>query len=310
MKNPYTVLGVARDASQDEIKKVYRALAKELHPDRHPNDPAAAERFKEVSAAYHILGDENLRRRFDRGEINESGQEHAPGGAGFWRTYTSQGGEAPFEEDIFRQFDGTGMEDVFADLFGGFRRTTRRRTAPSRGVDRRYTLKIGFVESVRGGTHRITLPGGKSLNVKIPAGIGDGQQIRLKGQGDQSPAGGPAGDALIDVHVEPHPFYRRNGLDINVELPVTLQEAVLGGTIQVPTVHGAVSLKVPKGSNTGTRLRLRGKGVKDAKSGKTGDQYVKLKVVLPEKIDAELAQLVEKWAAKHRYDVRGDLKTV
>ncbi len=310
MKDPYQVLGVSRNADQSEIKRVYRELAKELHPDRHPGDTHTAERFKEVSAAYSIIGDEDTRRKFDRGEINASGQQQAPG-AGFWRGQTGRGGGA----EGFQGFEsGGGMEDLFADLFGGLRRGQRRGPRARRGADRRYALRVDFVEAARGVTRRLSLPGGGMLDVRIPAGIDSGQQIRLKGKGDEDPGGGPAGDGLIEIQVEPHPIYTRTGLDVHVELPITLPEAVLGGSITVPTVHGDVTLKVPKHSNTGTTLRLKGKGihgkgVRGKKAERSGDQYVKLKIVLPDKIDSDLVKLVERWAKAHDYDVRAGLKT-
>ncbi len=306
MKDPYQVLGVSRGADQSEIKRVYRKLAKELHPDRHPDDTRTAERFKEVSAAYSIVGDQDTRRKFDRGEINAAGQRQGPG-AGFWRGQTGAGGAAADFQGF--EFGGGGMEDLFADLFGSRRRGQRRGPRARRGGDRRYTLRVDFIEAARGTTRRLSLPGDSTLDVRIPAGIDSGQQIRLKGKGEEDPTGGPAGDALIEIQVEPHPIYRRSGLDVHVEVPVTLPEAVLGGSITVPTVHGDVSLKVPKHSNTGTTLRLKGKGIQAKKAGRAGDQYVKLKIVLPDKIDSDLVKLVERWAKAHDYDVRAGLKT-
>ena len=303
MKDPYRVLGVSRDADQPEIKRVYRKLAKELHPDSHPGDTHTAERFKEVSAAYSIVGDEDTRRKFDRGEINAAGQQQGPG-AGFRRGQTGPGGGA----EGFQGFGGGGMEDLFADLFSGRRRGQRRGARARQGTDQRYTLRIDFVEAARGATRRLSLPGGSTLDVRIPAGIESGQQIRLKGKGELDPDSGLAGDALIEIQVEPHPIFTRSGLDVHVELPVTLPEAVLGGAITAPTVHGDVTLKVPKHSNTGATLRLKGKGIKGSKADRTGDQYVKLKIVLPEKIDSELVKLVERWAKAHDYDVRAGFK--
>ena len=304
--NAYDLLGIKRGADLDAIKRAYRGLAKELHPDRHPGDKHAAEQFKEVSAAYSIVGDEDNRRKFDRGEINAAGQQQGPG-AGFWRGQAGAGGGT----DGFQTFEfgGGGMEDLFADLFSGRRRGQRRGPQARRGADRRYTLRVDFVEAARGTTRRLSLPGDSTLDVRIPAGIDSGQQIRLKGKGEADRAGGPAGDALIEIQVEPHPIYKRSGLDVHVEVPVTLPEAVLGGSITVPTVHGDVTLKVPKHSNTGTTLRLKGKGIQSKKAERSGDQYVKLKIVLPDKIDGDLVKLVERWAKAHDYDVRAGLKT-
>ena len=310
MRDPYQVLGVSKSSSQDEIKAAYRKLAKELHPDRHTGNAKMADRFKEVSAAYSLIGDPKARKRFDAGEINAAGQEQAA--QGFHQAYTGAGGDAEF----FTQFGGAGgggMEDLFADLFGGFRRGgeaggTRRRGFQRRGSDRRFALTVGFLEAARGTTRRLTLPAAKTLDVRIPAGVEDGQQIRLKEQGDPGVGGGPAGDALIEVAITPHPLFERQGRNILIELPVTLPEAVLGARIQAPTIHGDVTLTVPKGANSGTTLRLKGRGIKGPKGKAAGDQLVRLKVVLPDRIDPELEALVKAWAERHDYDVRAKLK--
>lgn len=300
MRDPYSVLGVARGASQDDIKKSYRKLAKALHPDRHPGDTATADRFKEVSAAYDLLGDAEKRARFDRGEIDAEGQERGP-------RFHHAGAGGAAGDDMFNGgfgFGGAGprgFEDIVGDLFGGMRGGR----AQARGRDRKYSLQIEFLEAARGGSRRLTLPGGKPLDVRIPAGIEDGQQIRLKGQGDPG-ANGTDGDALIEVTVRPHPFFRREGLDIHMELPVSLAEAVLGGKVMAPTVHGDVSVTVPKGSNTGRTLRLKGKGIR--KGGTEGDQYVKLKLVLPDGEDPELEAFVKGWSRGQGHDPRGAMK--
>ena len=196
------------------------------------------------------------------------------------------------------------MDDLFSDLFGGFRRSQQKRRRPREpGASIKLSTTVSFIEAALGATRRLTLPDGRMLNVRIPAGIADGQQIRLKNQGEASQTGGLAGDVLIDVRVQSHMLYSRKGLDVHIELPVTLQEAVLGAVINVPTIHGDVSLRIPKRSNTGSVLRLRAKGVQ-GKSGQAGDQYVKLKIMLPEKIDDELESLIERWARKNDYDVR------
>lgn len=291
MRDPYTVLGVSKTASQDEVKKAYRKLAKELHPDRNPGNAKLGERFKEVSAAYAIVGDEENRKKFDRGEIDVNGNERAAGpgpGAGFGGF---RGARGPRRE-MFEEF-GIG-EDIFADLFGGgFRRGGGAGGFRARGADRKYALGVSFIDAARGGKRRITLPDGKSLDVAIPAGINDGQQIRLKGQGDPGSAG--AGDALIEVSVEPHPFFERRGNDIHLELPVSLREAVLGGRINAPTIDGMVTVNVPKSASSGTTLRLKGKGIKPRGADTAGDLYVKLKVLLPKKPDPALEKLVEDW---------------
>ncbi|MEC9347032.1 MAG: J domain-containing protein [Pseudomonadota bacterium] len=300
MRDPYSVLGVARGASQDDIKKSYRKLAKELHPDRHPGDEAAVDRFKEVSAAYDLLGDADKRARFDRGEIDADGQERGP------RFHHAGAGAGGGPDDMFSGFGfggagPRGFEDIVGDLFGG-RRGAR---TQARGRDRKYSLQIEFLEAARGGSRRLTLPGGKPLDVRIPAGIEEGQQIRLKGQGEPGPNGAD-GDALIEVSIRPHAFFRREGLDIHMELPISLAEAVLGGKVMAPTVHGDVAVAVPKGSNAGRTLRLKGKGIR--KGGEEGDQYVKLKIVLPDGEDPELEAFVKGWSRGKGHDPRGGMR--
>jgi DnaJ-class molecular chaperone len=304
-KDPYDVLGVKREASDEEIQKAFRRLAKTSHPDLHPGDKKAEDRFKELNAAYDILGDAAKRARYDRGEIDANGAEIRQnpfagarrGGAGFGG-FSGGGGRA----ETFA-FDDLG--DLFGGIFGGGGRQGPfgGGGVPSQGEDLRFTLEVDFVDAVTGAKKRLNLPGGKSLDVTIPAGINDGQTIRLKGQGAVG-HGGPAGDALIEVKVRPHPLFRREGRDIHVELAVSLGEAVLGGKVEVPTVHGPVTLTIPKGANSGARLRLKGKGVPASKREPEGDQYVTLKVVLPKKIDPELEEFVKTWSAKHPYDPR------
>lgn len=318
-KDPYQVLGVAKSASQEEIRKAYRKLAKELHPDLNPGDKAAEDRFKEVSAAYGILGDEEQRGRFDRGEIDASGaerQEHP-----FYREYagTADGGRyqssAGFE-------DMGDFSDLFSDLFGG-RARGRGGFGPGgpggpgggpgaggfkmRGADMRYHLEVSFLEAVNGAQKRITLPGGGTLDLSIPAGTEDGAVLRLKGKGAQGMNGGPAGDALVTIAVKAHPFFERDGNDLLIDLPITLDEAVLGAKVEVPTATGRVTLTVPKGASSGTVLRLKGKGA--APKGKTpGDQLVTLQVKLPETIDPDLETFMQTWRETHAYDPRAALK--
>lgn len=305
MKDLYTILGVPREASQADVKKAYRTLAKELHPDRHKGDEKVAERFKEVSAAYAILGDKDKRGRYDRGEIDESGAERGPfagAGAGYGGAHPGQGfGAQGFE------FTGTA-EDLFADLFGFSTRRGRASAGPQRprqGQSVSYELTVGFLDAAKGASKRVTLPGGRTLDVQIPAGVKDGQQIRLAGQGNPGSFGGPDGDALIKVHVAAHPHFTRDGDDILLDLPITIDEAVLGARITVPTIEGSVSLTVPKGSSSGRRLRLRGKGI--GRGGHSGDQYVTLKIVLPDTPDADLESAIRDWAADHGYSVRDKL---
>jgi DnaJ-class molecular chaperone len=302
MRDPYEVLGVPRDAGQDQIKKAYRKLAKELHPDTHPGDAKVEERFKQVSAAYAILSDPEMRARYDRGEVDASGQERPQ-----YHFRQAHGAGAGAGAGGFA--GGFNVEDILNDLFGGrfggaggF--AGARPQARARGRDVNYTVRIGFAEAARGAKRRVTLGGGRSLDVAIPEGIEDGQSIRLKGQGEPAPGGGAAGDALIRVQVEPHPAFTREGANVRMELPVTLAEAVLGAKVEVPTLDGPVTMSVPAGSNTGDTLRLRGKGVRRRSGGGRGDQHVRLKVMLPRKPDEELAALVRDWAERHPYKVR------
>lgn len=294
MSDPYDVLGVKRNATQDDIKKTYRKLAKQLHPDRHPGDNKVEEQFKQVSAAYAILSDPEMRARYDRGEVDASGQER--GGFGFDQAGGGPGGFA----------GGFNVEDIIGDLFRGRGGAAGQRGGGmrARGQDVSYAIKIDFLEAAKGGSRRVTLAGGRTLDINIPAGIGDAQTIRLKGQGHAGLGGGPAGDALIKVEVEPHPVFTRDGDVIRLELPVTLAEAVIGAKVEVPTIDGPVAMTVPPGTSSGDTLRLKNKGLKRSKSSARGDQLVRLKIVLPAKPDAELTELVREWSETHPYTVR------
>jgi DnaJ-class molecular chaperone len=294
MKDPYSLLGVAKTASADEIKKAYRKLAKQHHPDLNPGNAEAASRFKDISVAYDLLSDADKRARFDRGEIDAGGQERAD--ASFYRAHAGgpQGAK-------YRSQAGFDPSDLFSDLFG--RGGGDARDFRMRGGDSSYTLTVDFLEAANGAQRRLTFPDGRVLDVNVPAGAEDGQVLRLRGQGQPGAGGGPSGDALIALTVAPHPFFRREGADIHVELPVTLTEAVEGGKISVPTIAGPVSMTIPAGSNTGARLRLRGRGVA-LRGGVPGDQYVTLKVVLPRTPDPALRDFLKTWGARD-YDVRG-----
>lgn len=298
----YQVLNVSRTASQDEIRKSYRKLAKDLHPDLNPGDQAAEEKFKKVSAAFAILGDPDKRSRYDRGEIDASGQERPE--QRYYREYAS-------EDPGFRYRSSAGYQDfgefsdIFSDLFG--RGQAGAREFKARGQDARYRLDVEFLEAVQGATKRITLPDGGTLDLNIPAGTSDGQVLRLKGKGGAGIGGGPAGDALVEVGVKPHPLFTREGNDILIEVPITLDEAVLGGKVEVPTISGRVAMTVPKGASSGQTLRLKGRGIKP-RSGPAGDELVKLKIVMPEEVDAELEAFFKDWQAKHAYDPRRKLK--
>lgn len=300
VRDPYQVLGLARTASTEEVKQAYRRLAKQYHPDLNPGRSDIEQKFKEVSAAYNLLSDADRRSRYDRGEIDANGNERAAGG--FHRSHGGRRGAAG-------DFSGFDADDLFSDLFGSRRRGAGFGTGSAgtgskpRGSDISYSVTISFVEAALGGKRRISLSNGKDLDITIPPGTADQQKLRLKGQG----LGGGlsvAGDAIVEVHVEPHPFFTRKDFDIHLEVPVSLPEAVLGATIKVPTLDGQVAVKVPNGSNTGSVLRLKGKGILDSGRRVHGDQYVKLKVVLPDPPDAELASFLEKWAKGRSYDVR------
>lgn len=296
-KNPYEILGVTTDASDDEIKKRYRKLAKELHPDLNPGDVDAEERFKRISAAYGIIGDPDKRKRFDKGEIDESGQEKPE--QPFYRQYADEGGG-------FRYHTTAGYDDFvdLSDLFGG--RGARRQGATEgfamRGPDLRYQLEVDFLEAVNGAKKRIILPDGSALDLTVPKGLENGQTLRLKDKGAPGLGEGPPGDALVQVSIRPHAYFVRDGDNIKLELPITIDEAVLGGKIEVPTIAGKVSLNIPKGTSGGRTLRLRGKGVENGKTKKTGDQLVELRIVLPSNIDPELENVMTKWKAEHAYD--------
>lgn len=304
MRDPYTVLGVPRGASDDQIKRAYRDLAKRHHPDRHPDDAVNAERFKEISAAYDILGDKDKRGKFDRGEIDASGNVKNPFAGARRGTRGRQGagtGDDPFSGFGFG-FGGRGGDDAeFEDIFGDFfsQRRAERRKAPQKGKDLHYELTVGFMEAVKGGTRRLNLSGGKILDVKIPPGIQSGQSVRLKSQGMDGLNGGQKGDGLVKITVTDDARFARKGDDVEVEAPVGLSTAVLGGKINVETVDGAVAVTVPKNSSSGTRLRLKGKGT-PKRGGGRGDQYVVLKIVLPDPPDPDLEAFLAK--RRDRFD--------
>jgi DnaJ-class molecular chaperone len=305
MTDPYKVLGVNPSASDEEIKRAYRKLAKKLHPDLNPGDKKVEAQFKETTAAYDFLSDPDKRRKYDRGEIDESGQPRGfrnagrPSGGTQYRRSRGFGfgveDDADFSEDLFSDFFGFGKD--------------ARDTVKLKGADVSYQVRVPFLEAVLGAKQRLQLADGKNLEVQLPPGTDSGQTLRLKGQGLPGRGGAPAGDAFVEVTVEPHPVFSREGNDILVEVPITLYEAVLGATINVPTIDGRVSLKVPAGSNSGSQLRLRGKGVQAGKSGVRGDQYVRLVVMLPKEVDADLEAAIERSAKSRPYKVRGKLDT-
>jgi DnaJ-class molecular chaperone len=295
----YDVLGVKRDASADEIRKAYRKLAKQYHPDLNPGKPAAEAKFKAISAAYDLLSDPEKRARYDRGEIDESGAER-PTRSYYYRPHAE--GAQGWKYQPEGEMDLGDLEDLFAAFGSSGRRGRAGEGFRMRGGDRHFTLTVDFVTAATGGKQRLSLAPEEWLDVTIPAGIEDGQVLRLRGKGGAGSGGGPAGDALIEVHVAPHPLFRRDGDNIQIELPVSLTEAVLGAKVTVPTVTGPVTMTIPKGSDTGRQLRLRGKGIQ--RSGRPGDQIVTLKVVIGRSNDPELAAFLEKWAAQHAVDPR------
>jgi DnaJ-class molecular chaperone len=301
----YSVLSVPKTASAEDITKAYRKLAKKLHPDLNPGDKAAEEKFKKVTAAYDILGDAEKRGRYDRGEIDASGQETPQ--QRYYREYA--GGEDGARYRSTAGFEDIGaFSDLFGDLFGerGGMRGGRGARFSMRGSDAQYRLDVDFLDAVNGTKTRTTLPDGGTLDVTIPPGVADGQVLRLRGKGNPGIGEGEPGDALIEIHVRPHPVFKREGNDIVLEVPITFDEAVLGGKIEVPTIGGRVFATVPPGSNTGQTLRLKGRGIKT--KGSAGDQLVKLSIILPDRIDDDLKRFAETWREAHRYDPRRKLK--
>jgi DnaJ-class molecular chaperone len=299
MKDPYETLGVAKTASPDEIRTAYRKLAKKLHPDLNPGDKQAEERFKEVAAANDLLSDSDKRRRFDAGEIDASGAEKAPPNARYYRDYAGEGGH-PYEgHGAYGDF--AQGDDMFAELLRRAAEQARRRP----GADLHYELQVDFLDAVNGATRTITLPQGGTLNVTIPAGVADGQILRLRGKGAPSPGEGEPGDALVQIVVRPHRTFTREDDNILLDLPITVKEAALGAEVRTPTTTGSVMLRIPKRSNTGDVLRLRGKGVK--KRDGAGDELVKLKVVMPKEAEPELEAFLANWKPASNYDPREEM---
>ena len=306
MADPYSTLGVARNASEKDIKSAYRKLAKELHPDRNKDNPKAAERFSDVTKAYDLLSDADKRARFDRGEIDADGNPAMPfgmggggfGGGGF---RPGAGGARGFSAQDFEGFggaEGLDIGDIFEGLFGrgggpaGMGAGRRPPPPPPRkGANVQYRLRVPFADAAALKAQRITLADGKTIDLKLPAGVEDGTQMRLSGKGEPGPAGN--GDALVTIMIEPHPFFRRDGDDVRLELPITLDEAIQGAKVKVPTVDGAVMLTVAPGSGSGKVLRLKGKGF-SKKGGGRGDQLVTLEIELPDDV-SELAGKLDGW---------------
>ncbi len=318
MRDPYEVLGVPRSASAAAIKSAFRKLAKKHHPDSNKDDPKAATRFAEINTANEILSDEDKRKQFDRGEIDAEGKPRFQGFPG--GDPRGRAGPGGFETYTFRSGGGGGsgagaggFEDILNSMFGGAAgRGARGGASPFEfetggiglDLDVNAALTISLEDAVKGAEKRVRLPTGKELNVKIPAGVAAGQQIRLKGQGETAPGHRP-GDVLITVSIAPHPFFKVDGSDLRVDLPITLYEAVLGGKVRAPTLGGAVELSIPKNTSSGRTFRLKGKGL--PKSGGAGDLFVTTKIILPDGNDSELEQLMQKWRDGHPYNPRSDL---
>ena len=303
--DPYKSLGVEKTATADEIKKAYRKIARTCHPDLNPDDKNAEAKFKAASAAYDFLKDPEIRARFDRGEIDATGAEKQE--RRYYREY-AENTDSPYGRG--KRFEDTvDPADIFAEFLrqkGGAGPSSQNFSAP--GPDRRYTLEVSFLDAALGAKTRITLPEGGSLEVKIPEGTIDGQTIRLRGKGGAGFGGGPPGNALVTLTVRPHSMFRREGNDILVTLPITIDEAILGGKVEVPTITGTVKLTIPKGASGGQTLRLRGRGVKAA-GARHGDQKVELRIVAPPRIDDELASFMKGWRKDNGYDPRQGMKT-
>jgi DnaJ-class molecular chaperone len=295
MKDPYETLGITRSATDKEIKEAFKKLARKYHPDLHPGDKSAEEKFKDISAANDLLKDKEKRRRFDAGEIDASGAERPQ--ERFYRDFADGPAYASHAaQDGF--VSKAELEEFLAQAFAGGPQRSR---GPFRvrGQDVSHVLPVGFLEVANGAVRTITLPEGKTLQVTIPEGAEDRQMLRLKGQGMPGFGDGPPGDAYVELHVQPHPFFRRKDDNTHVEVPVTLKEAALGARVEVPTITGPVTMTIPKGSNTGTTLRLRDKGVRNRKTGQRGHQLVTLKVVLPVMDEPALTAFLETWQPKN-----------
>ena len=299
-RDPYLELGVSRSASHDDIRKAFRKLAKQHHPDANPGDAAAEEKFKRVSGAFDIVGDEEKRKKFDRGEIDAEGREQSPfgrgggAGAGGWSPRGPAGGQGP---------EGVDLNDILGEMFGRSGGPGRNPGGfggfSTKGQDVRARIDIDLEDAIRGTKKRIAFSDGRTIDVSIPKGAEEGQTLRLKGQGSPGRAG--PGDAFIELTLRPHPIFRREGDNLVMDLPVSIPDAILGGKVQAPTPDGPVNVSVPKGG--GSSLRLKGRGLSDAK-GKRGDLVARIVLMLPETIDPELEAFAEKWRAERPYTPR------
>lgn len=303
-QDPYHILGVSKNATQEDIKNAYRELAKKYHPDLNPGSKSAEKKFKDVTAAYDAIGTPESRAHYDQGETEEafSGAGRAQRERGPWYHQTQESDEGGRYTFSFGR--GGADEDFFSSIFGFGPRRGFEEGHQARGEDRLFRMEIDLADATLGNTKELTLPNGKRLAVKIPQGISDGARLRFAGQGDPGRRGVPPGDAYIEIHVRPDSRFRQVGDDLEYDLPISISEAVLGGETRVPTLEGAVLLRIPRHSNTDKRLRLAGKGLFNREKKIRGDQYVILKVKLPEQIDAELEEALQKWQARHPYDPR------
>ena len=302
-QDPYTELGVARGASADEVRKAFRKLAKEFHPDKNPGNAKAEERFKRVSAAFDILGDADKRKKFDRGEIDADGREQTRGfGGGGGDPFRRGGaGGAGGQGGFGGNFEGVDLNDIFGDILGG-RGGRGGFGAPAKGQDIRAKVEIDLEDAIQGGKKRIAFSDGRSMDVNIPKGAIDGQMLRLKGQGSPGRAG--PGDAVIELAFRPHPVFRREGDNLIMDLPVTVPDAVLGGKVEAQTPDGTVNLTVPKGANGGQTLRLKGRGLPTGKGVARGDLLAKIQIVLPDPVDPNLEAFAEIWRQERPYTPR------
>jgi DnaJ-class molecular chaperone len=307
--DPYKELGVSRTAGADEIKKAFRKQAKELHPDKNPGDKKAEERFKKLTSAFDLLGDPDKRKKFDAGQIDAEGHEiHRGFGGGAGPRPGGPRGPQGGPGGFGGRFDGVDLEDIF-DMFGGGARGGGPGPGggpggfPGRGGDVRSRLEIDLEDAVRGATRRVSFGDGRMLDVTIPKGASEGQVLRLKGQGAPG-RNGVAGDVLVELVIRPHPIYTRDGVDLHMDVPVSVPDAMLGGKIEAPTPEGNVSLNVPKGSNSGSTLRLKGRGLADPRTSLRGDLFAHLVVTLPDKLDARLEALAEDWRRERPYTPR------
>ena len=314
MDDPYKTLGIKKNASSAEIKSAYRKLAKEHHPDLNSGN---AEHFKSISGAYDVLSDKTMRARFDRGELDSGVAGQRPG-PGFWRNWSEEGRankqNSTGHSFNFDQFGSSGA-DIFSEIFknnshfnNGPTHQNNTQTASQNSKDTKYKLTVPFIEAATGIKKKVTLSDGKTVNMTIPSGTETGTKLRLKGQGKRGKETVAAGDAIIELTVGEHNYFTRKDNDIYLEFPVSIQEAILGAAIVAPTIHGNVTLKVPAGSNSGTKLRLKEKGINKNNQTAIGDQYVSLRVMLPEKIDRDLTEFVESWAKSNDYHPRKKLK--